>query len=174
VNPTAVIEGVILKLNDRSARPSVHLTIRTDLSDFRWDARKLKDLIDRFLGHVLEAGRPNCPVRMMVHEIRRKADLEDIFSVHPEYWLDVRIEFQTETGCEREARGILEGLGYECSEWIGVEDSESQLGAFHHGSGDTPDLILFVQNHGSRRGFDFLIPVVPEMSLKSQTSRCCN
>jgi hypothetical protein len=60
---------------------------------------------------------------------------------------------------ENGAKTILEDLGYSCSEWVGVEDSEAQLGAFRFGAQDAVALVLFVRNLRTRRICDILIPV---------------
>jgi hypothetical protein len=58
------------------------------------------------------------------------------------------------------AQKILKRLGYRCSEWAGLERPESQLGGFHYGTDDKPSLILFIQNRGTQRNCDMLIPVM--------------
>jgi hypothetical protein len=174
MNPAAIVKGIILKMNSSSPRSSVHLSIPPDLSEFHWDDGHFKDLIEKFVNHVLEISHPDCPVRVAVHEMKRKKDLEEFFSIHPEYWLHLSVESQAETGFESGAKRILEGLGYECSEWIGVEDTESQLGAYHFGTEDKPALIIFVQNHGARRNCDFLIPVVNAALFGYQPGYSCS
>lgn len=148
-----------MKLKDDSSPRPVHLTIPPELSEFSWDSRNFELLIERFLGHVLKISHPGVPVRMTVHEMMRKEDLEEFFSLYPDYWLHVKIHSQSETGLGSGAKEALESLGYRCAEWIGVEDSESQMGVFHAGAREKPALIVFVRNRGARRDCDLLIPV---------------
>jgi hypothetical protein len=54
---------------------------------------------------------------------------------------------------------MFQHLGYRCDEWVGMKESESQLGAFCFGAQDEVALVLFVQNHGTRRNCDLLVPV---------------
>jgi len=112
-------------------------------------------------------------VRVAVHEMKRKTDLEEFISVHPEYWLHLSIESQAATGYEGGAKKILHDLGYECSEWIGMEESESQLGVFRFGTQDLPSLILFFHNRQALRNCNFLIPVVDvsRLSPEAHSSR---
>jgi hypothetical protein len=173
MNPATIVKGIILKLNDRDPRSSIYLSIPTDLSEFRWDDHNFENMIEKFLDHVLRNSHPDSYVRVAVHKMKQKTDLEEFFSIRPEYWLRLRVESQAKTGFESGAQKILEGLGYKCSEWIGVEDSESQLGAFHFGTEDRTALILFAQNQGSRRICDFLIPVSDSVPLLAQANHSC-
>jgi hypothetical protein len=174
VNPERIVKEIILKLNDKWGRSSVYLSIPPDLSEFQWDDSNFEDLIKQFLDHMLDISYSDCPVRMAVHEMKQKTDLERFFSISPEYWLNLSVECQANTGAESGAKKILEGLGYQCSEWIGVEDSESQLGAFHLEAIEKPALILFVQNRGAKRKCDFLIPVANSAIQNLQPTCSCS
>jgi hypothetical protein len=161
MKPAKIIKSIILKLNKIKSRSksALYLSISSDLSDLQWDDGNFKNLIETFLKYLLKISHPSRHVLIAVHEIKQKRDLEDFFSVHPKCWLNLRFECQAENGFESGAKTILGNLGFRCSEWIGVEDSSSQLGAFQFGTQDKPALILFVQNRGARRNCDFLIPV---------------
>ena len=161
MNPETIIRSAALKLNNRPSRstPSLQVSIPPALSEFQWNDRNFENLIERFLEHVLEISSPAGPVRVAVHEMKRKTDLEEFISVHPEYWLHLGVESQAETGYEGGAKKILHDLGYQCSEWIGMEESELQLGVFRFGAQDVPALVLFVHNRRALRNCDFLIPV---------------
>jgi hypothetical protein len=160
MKPAIIIKGIILKLNSKRSRAkaSIQLSIPPALSEFQWDDCNFRNLIEKLINHVLTVSHPAGCVRIAVHEMKRKADLEEFFSIYPEYWLNLSFKSQAKTGFESGAKAILEDLGYRCSEWVGVEDSESQLGAFCFGTQDKPALVLFFQNRGARRNCDFLIP----------------
>jgi hypothetical protein len=172
MNPAQIIRGIILKLNERNSRiqPSLHLSVPAELPEFQWDGCNFQNLIERFIDHVLEISHPESSVRIAVHELKRKKDLEEFFSIHPEYWLHLSVESQAKTGFESGAKKVLEGLGYRCSEWVGMENSESQLGAFCFGTLDKPALVLFFQNRGARRNCDFLIPVANSARVCAQAN----
>jgi hypothetical protein len=172
MNPTIIIKGIILKLNSKRnrAKASIQLSIPPALYEFQWDDCNFRNLIEKFLNHLLTVSHPAGCVRIAVHEMKRKADLEEFFSIYPEYWLNLSFESQAKTRFESGAKAILEDLGYRCSEWVRVEDSESQLGAFCFGTEDKPALILFVQNHRARRNCDFLIPVTNSVRVCTQTN----
>jgi hypothetical protein len=155
------IKDIILRLNNRRSgfRPSIHLTIPPVLSKFPWHDYNLEKVVERFLNHILAISHPERRVRVAVHEKKRMADLEIFFSVSPSYWFHLSVESQSKTGFEDGARKILEELGYCCSEWMGVENSESQLGAFYLGTQDKLAVVLYVESRGARRNCDFLIPV---------------
>jgi hypothetical protein len=172
MNPAETIRGVILKLHRKHSKlkPSLHLSMPPVLSEFRWNDKNFEKLIEKFICHVMTISRSAKSVQIVVHEVRKKADLENFFSIFPSYWLHLGFESQAETGFESGAKRILEDLGFRCSEWVGVEESDSQLGAFHLGAQDSPALILFMQNHGARRNCDFLIPVVDSIPQLAQAN----
>jgi hypothetical protein len=161
MNPAVIIKDTILKLSRKHTKlkSALRLSISPALSEFRWNDKNFEKLIERFVDYVLTISHPARGVEIAVHEMKKKVDLEKFFSIFPEYWFHLSVEIQSKTGFETAAKKILEDLGFQCSEWVGVEESESQLGAFRFGTQASPALILFVQNHGARRNCDFLIPV---------------
>jgi len=172
MNPAVVIKDTITKLSrkDNKLKSSLQLSIPPVLSEFRWDDKNFEKLIERFIDYVLAISQPGRRVQVAVHEMTKKVDLEDFFSIFPAYWLNLSFKSQAETGFESGAKTILEDLGFHCSEWVGVEESESQLGVYRFGAQDSPVLILFVQNHGARRNCDFLIPVVDPIPQLAQAN----
>ncbi len=157
-----IVTEIAPKLRGKSAQigSPFYLSLSSNLAEFNWSGGDLKALLDAFLDHAVEMNHPGRSVRVSIHEKERMSDLENFFSLHPHYWFRLCVEGHSTQGFEKGARQILENLGYHCSEWIGVEGSESQLGAFHCEAQVNPALILFVQSHGSRRTCDFLIPVL--------------
>jgi hypothetical protein len=170
MNPETIIRSAIFRLDSRPSRSksSLQVSIPLVLSEFQWNDRNFESLIEKFLEHVLEISIPAGVVRVAVHEMKRKTDLEEFTSVHPEYWLHLSVESQAETGYEGGAKQILQDLGYQCAEWIGLEESESKLGVFRFGTQDMPALILFIQNRRALRNCDFLIPVVDLLPSSAQ------
>jgi hypothetical protein len=162
MDPEIIATEIIPRLSDKrsGAKPSVYLTISSILSKFRWHDNNLESLIEKFLAHVLEISHPSRSVRIAVHEKKRMSDLERFLSIYPPYWFYLSVEIQSTSGIEDDVKKILEGFGYHCPEWVGIEGSESQLGAFYFGTQRTTPLVLFIQNHGARRNCDFLIPVI--------------
>jgi hypothetical protein len=162
MNPERIATEVIPRISEKHSEggSSVYLSIPSILSEFNWHGGNLEILMEKFLDHVLEICHPARSVRVAVHEKRRMSDVEQFFSISPLYWLQVSVEGQSTSGFEDGAKRILEDLGYRCPEWVGMEGSESQLGAFYFGDQEMPALILFIQNHGARRNCDFLIPVI--------------
>jgi hypothetical protein len=160
MNLIAGIRKVVLGINKkRAGKSSVYLSIPSDVSEFNWQDKNLQKLIRLFLEHVSSASHPGSSIRVSVHEKAGMRDLEKFFSTTPAYWFHFSVQSQAQTGFEKCAREILESLDYHCSEWMGVEDSDSQLGAFHYGTQESISLVLFIENHRSRRICDFLIPV---------------
>ena len=138
---------------------AVYLSMPPSLSEFCWRDGSLEALTRKLLEHVLSISHPARSVRVGVHEKKKFSDLEQFFAILPIYWFQLSIECQSASGLEAGAQRVLESLGYRCPEWMGVEGSESQLGAFHLGTKETPALILYVQNRGARRNCELLIPV---------------
>jgi hypothetical protein len=166
MDPYIISRKVIPALRDRhlAGRPSIYLTISTAISEFNWHGGNLEALIERILKHVFEISTPARSVRIAVHEKKRMADLEQFFCIVPRYWFHLGIESQAVSGFENGIRRILESSGYHCPEWIGVEGSTSQLGAFYLETQQTPALVLFIQSHGARNNCDILIPVMESAS----------
>lgn len=162
MNPERIATDIILKISGKSAEAGspVYLSVPSVLSELSWSESGFESLMEKFLGHVLKICHPGRSIRVSIREKKRMSDLEKFFSLYPNYWLHLSIEGQSTKGFENGARQVLENLGYRCPEWVGLEGSEAQLGAFHSGTQVTPALILYVQNHGSRRTCDFLIPVL--------------
>jgi hypothetical protein len=166
MDPYVISREIIPKLNDKHSAigPSVYFTISSSISEFHWQNGNLEMLIERILDHVLKISDPGSRVRIAVHEKKRMVDLERFFSIFPRYWFHLSVESQATSGFEDGAKRIFKNFGYCCSEWVGVEGSESQLGAFNHEAQETPALVLFIQNHGARRNWDTLIPVLESAS----------
>ena len=141
-------------------RSAVCLSMPLAPYEFRWRGGSLITLTRKLLDHVVSISHPARSVRVGVHERKKFSDLEQFFAISPIYWFQLSIECQSASGLEAGAQRVLESLGYHCREWVGVEGSEAQLGAFHLGTKETPALILYVQNRGARRNCDLLIPVI--------------
>jgi hypothetical protein len=166
MNPNMISSEIIPKLNNKnSARgTAVYLTIPPSISEFCWQYGNLEALIEKLFDYILKVSNPVRPIRVSVHEKRRMVDLEQFYSIFPRYWFHLHLESQAALEFEDGAKRIFESFGYHCSEWIGVEGSASELGAFYHETQKTPALILFVQNNGTRRNCDLLIPVMESVS----------
>jgi hypothetical protein len=146
--------------------PAVYISMPSALSEFCWRGESLKALTKKLLGHVVSSSHPARSVHVAIREKKKLSDLEEFFAISPLYWLQLSIECQSASGLEAGAQRALESLGYRCPEWMGVEGSKSQLGAFHLGTKETPALILCVQNRGARRNCDLLIPVIESDSCQ--------
>jgi len=86
-------------------------------------------------------------------------DMEQFFALSPQFWIHLRIESKDTVGFEDEATKALYDLGYRCGEWVGIENSDSQLGAFHFKMEPKPKIIAWFQNRKKSRKYEFLIPV---------------
>jgi hypothetical protein len=162
MDSAVIIRDVVTKLNDRQneSQSYIHLSIPPILSEFRWRDSHFKDLIKRFFTAALKSSQPKRAIRIAVREMKGKTDLEEFFSISPSRWFRMSMECCANADFTAIAQKILKDLGYRCSEWVGIENSESQLGDFHYGDEDRPAIILFIQNRGTRRNCDFLIPVM--------------
>jgi hypothetical protein len=161
MDPADIVSNIVLRLNKERHElgPQIQLSIPPNLYEFPSNGNKLETLIEKFLAHVLAISHPSRRVRVAVYQKRKMADLQEFFCISPLYWFRFRIESHAATGLENGAKTILKDLGYFCSEWVGVEDSEAQLGAFRFGTQEAVALILFIRNLRARRICDILIPV---------------
>lgn len=161
-------EEIISESGSNRGRDSsaVYLSMPSALSEFCWRGGSLKDLTKKFLGHVVSISHPARSVQVEIREKKKLSDMERFFAISPFYWFQLSIECQSASGPDAGMQRVLESLGYRCPEWIGVEGSESQLGAFYLGTQKTPVLILCVRNRGARRNYDLLIPVIESESCR--------
>jgi len=161
MDPTIILEDIVFKLHKKGKKPylSVRLSSPSILQKFLEHGNKFTNVIERLLDHILAISHPANYVRIAISDIKRKVDLEEFLSFSPRCWLRLSFESQAATGLESGAKEILGDLGYSCSEWVGVEESESQLGIYRFGAKDSPELVLFLQNHGARRNCDLLFPI---------------
>ena len=162
MDPGKIATEIIPRLRERRGGrcPPIHMSISSALAEAPLGGGILEDLIEQFLDHVMEISHPLRCIRVSVRRRKKAADLEKFFCIFPIHWFHLNIESQSMSGFERGIKEILRNLGYHCSEWVGMEGTESQLGAFHLRSQVLPSLVLIVQNHGSRRSCDFMIPVI--------------
>ena len=166
MDPEIFAGEIVPRLNAKygGRKPSVFLTIPCILSEFHWPGGSLETLIEKLLDHLLKISVAARHVRIAVSEKRRMSDLEQFFRIFPRYWFRLSVECQAVSAIEDGAKTILENQGYHCPEWIGIEGSESQLGAFYSGTQQTPAIILYIQNHGARRKCELLIPVTESVT----------
>ena len=141
-----------------------YLTLPPDLPGCFREYGNVEALLNRFLDYALTVSRTKRRVRVSVRRRRTLADMETFFSISPPGWLQASFECEGGTELAEGAREVLESLGYRCSEWIGVEGSEAQLGAYHAESPQATDLILYAWNRGARRGCEFLMPLLESAS----------
>jgi hypothetical protein len=156
-----ILEDIVCKPRKKGHTPylSVHLSSPSILEKFLEQGNAFANVTERLLDHILAISHPAHCVRVAISDMKRKVDLEKFLSISPHNWLRLSFESQAAIGLERGAKEILEDLGYNCSEWVGIEESESQLGAFRFGAKGSLALVLFVQNHGARRNCDLLFPI---------------
>lgn len=176
MNLDANLKKIVYRLNknNKNPGPSIHLSISPLPPGFSRQGNKLETLAEQFLMRTLAFSDPTRCIRVAVRLKRRMADLEEFFSISPARWLQLSAKGALESGIEDSIREVLSDLGFRCSEWIGVEDSEARLGAFHYGASKDPALIVYVQDQGSRRQCDFLIPVTEDAVLFMPSNARCS
>ena len=138
---TEILDSEIIlqsHLRRLAGRPAVYLSMPSALSEFCWRGGSLEALARKFVQYVVSISHPSSSVRVAVREKKTLSDLEQFFAVSPSYWVQLSIECQSAQGFEAGIRQMLERLGYRCPEWVGVEGSESQLGAFYIGMDEAP------------------------------------
>jgi hypothetical protein len=169
------IRRIVFRLNKKQKNigPLIHLSISPLPSGLSWHGGKMGALIEQFLIRMLPFSSPARCIQVAVHMKKRMADLEEFFAVFPDHWLHLSAKGALETGFEASVREVLKDLGFICSEWIGVEDSEAKLGAFNYGASKDLALIAYVQDQGSRRQCDFLVPITESavLFMPSNTQR---
>lgn len=144
--------------------PPIHVTIDPAFAKIPRMEINFEVLLEKFLADLLDRSGPIGRIRIGIHEKRSAPDLEKFLKFSPLHWSHLNIKCQSVSGIEDSIQRLLQELGCQCREWVGVKGSESQLGAFYFQGRETPALVIFIQNHGSRRSCDFLIPVSDSVS----------
>jgi hypothetical protein len=174
MNLDANLKRIVHRLNKKYKKlgPSIHLSLSPSIAGFSRHEGKLEALAEQFLIRTLEFSSHARCIRVAVRLKRRMEDLEKFFSIFPVQWFHLSAKGDLETGFEGSVREVLKDLGFRCSEWIGVEDSEARLGAFHYGASKDLALIVYVQDQGFSRQCDFLIPVTDAAVLLPSNAQC--
>jgi hypothetical protein len=161
MNPATAVDKIVTDLNRKRAlpNPAIRLSLPQAHSHVIPPDRNLAGMIRKFLNHALEISQSTDSIKVAVREKQRMTDLEKFLFISPQYWLHLIISSNSAKGFEDGAKDILKDLGYQCSEWIGMEGSESQLGIYFCGTRKAIALVVFIENRGARRSCDFLIPV---------------
>jgi hypothetical protein len=157
---TALLRRTVLHLNKvhAGAGSSIQLSLSRNLSKFVWHDCSLEILIERLIHYALVIGHSGRPVRIAACRKAKLRDLEKFFDIHPSHWVQLHIDLEA-PGFEKGVRQIFEDHGYQCEEWVGVEDSHQQLGAFSLGAEQAPKLLFWTENRRFRQKCDLLIPV---------------
>jgi hypothetical protein len=166
-----VIEGVILKFNQNrtGTKPAIFARVPPDLPHIVWQSSDLESFIRSFLYNALLVNNPEMPIRIVVQERRRLADLEGFVGISPLYWIQLRVQRHGPGLFDLLAKETLAEFGYRCEEWVGVEGSEAQLGIFSHGEKDRAKIVFCVDVAGHAWKCDFLIPVSDRLLLPSSS-----
>ena len=146
-------------------KPAVSLTVPSILSDIPWPDRKLQELVKLFLYETLLTNYPDAEVSISLRRRSELKDLSEFIGVQPSYWLHLRISGRGVRLSESFIDEFFNDVGYKCSEWVGVAESETRLGIFTAFA--TPDIkIVFCLDDGRfTRKFDLLLPVRESMAL---------
>lgn len=162
MNSERIALDIIPRLRDRRGEncPPIHVTMAPSLSNIHFGDGNFETLLEKFLDHVLVVSHPSGRIRIGIYKKKSASDLEQFFKISPFCWVHLNVQIESESGIEDGVKEILNDLDFHCPEWIGVEGSEAQLGAFHFENRELPSLVVFIRNLGSRRSCDFLIPVV--------------
>jgi hypothetical protein len=166
MNLTKLMRSVVLRCNRllRRTGSSIKLSLPFALCKLLWHDRSLEGLIERLTVRASLAVDPGSPVQITVRQRKKMRDLEKFFGIRPSHWIQLQIARRGPAGLEKDARQILEDLGYSCEEWIGAEGSWPQLGAFSFGSKRLLKLVFWAQWHNNVQKCELLIPVIQPSS----------
>lgn len=160
----ALMRKIVLRLNKKheGVGSSVQLSLPLNLPGLFWHDRSLEKLIERIIHYASVISCPAQPVKIAVRQKTRLLDLEKFFDIHPSRWIQLRIELGA-AGLEERARQILQDHGYRCGEWVEVENSRQQLGAFCLETDRSLKLVLWTENHRFSPKCALLIPVAESL-----------
>jgi len=128
----ALIEEVIQKFsrNRIGVKPAVFVKIPPEQPYVSSGDKALEKLIRVYLYESLLMGNPDTPVHVMVHRRASLKDLETFAGIYPAYWTQLRVQVHSPCILHNLVKEKFNELGYDCDEWIGVENSNAQLAIF--------------------------------------------
>jgi hypothetical protein len=146
-------------------KPAISLTVPSILSDIPWPDRKLQELVKLFLYETLLTNDPDAEVAISLRRRSELKDLSEFIGVQPSYWLHLRISGRGVRLSESFIDEFFQDVGYKCSEWVGVAESETRLGIFT--AFNMPEIkIVFCLDDGRfTRRFDLLLPIRETIAL---------
>jgi hypothetical protein len=164
--PSVITESLAkFRRNRIGNQPRVFVTIAPDTPDLRWGNQSIKEFVRLFLYESLTTGDPDAVIEVA---LRRKIELNDLnafVGIHPSHWVQLRVSGRGLKIMESVVDELFAEVGYRCEEWVGVEDSNTQLGIF--GATDNPELKMVFCLELSRQILkcDLLIPVCERFPL---------
>jgi hypothetical protein len=161
-----LLRKTVLKLNRKHAgvRSSVQLSLPLNLPELFWRDCSFEKLIERLLHYASLIASPARPVRIAVRQNAKMLDLEKFFDIHPSHWVQIKIELGA-AGFGEGVRNIFRDHGFQCDEWVEIEGSRKQLGAFSLKAEHMLKLLFCIENHAFRHRCDLLIPVTVPIAL---------
>jgi hypothetical protein len=164
VDVAKLVPKIVSWLNDTSGpmNPAVHLSISSGIPGFHWEDGSLGLIFKRFFISAVAMGDPQKRIRVDVIEKSKMRGMETFFEFSPLRWIRCSIFFQSSLRFDASAKAIMKEIGYRCSEWIGNEKSDSQLGSFSRNLAGRPELILYLMHRNNDIQCDILIPVIEE------------
>jgi hypothetical protein len=146
-------------------KPPISVTVPSMITDIPWPDRKLQELVKLFLYETLLTNDPDGEVTVSLRRRSELKDLSEFVGVQPSYWLHLRISGRGVRLSESFIDEFFNDVGYKCTEWVGVAESETRLGIFM--AFDMPDIkIVFCLDDGCfTRKFDLLLPVREPVAL---------
>ena len=178
IDLSELVPDIVTRMNNSrgATKASVHLAIPSDISRFQWKDNSLELMIKSFLMEARMASRHKKTVHMKITEKSKMKGLEMFFAFSPLRWIHCSIVFQAFSKFTDSAKSIAGGLGYQCLEWIGSDNSDDQLGAYCRNPKENPEMILYLSHRETRIQCDLLIPVVEhsKRSLNSYHAAACS
>jgi hypothetical protein len=155
-----LLRKIVLQLNKKHAGvgSSVQISLPLNLPEIFWRDCSFEKLIESLMYYASWIASPARPVRIAVRQNARMLDLEKFFNIHPSHWVQIKIDLVA-SGYGESVRKIFRDHGFQCEEWVGVEDSRKQLGVFSLKAEHRLKLLFWVESHAFRRKTDLLIPV---------------
>jgi hypothetical protein len=155
-----LIEEVIRRFtrNRIGPKPVVFVKIPPKLLYLPSRNESLEKLIRVYLYESLLMGNPDTPVRIMIHRPAPLKDLESFVGICPIYWTQLRIQMHGLCILNNLVKEKFSEIGYDCEEWVGVENATAQLAIF--GSSWPGTKVIFCADVAKDvTKYDLLIPV---------------
>ena len=154
-----VIQDAIARFsrNRIGEKPPVSIRISAALPTTSWPDGSLRRIVKALLYEALMSNNPEAPMEVC---LRRRSELKEFDAfvrLHPMYWAQVRVAGRGLRLRDLSFEEVLNDLGYESEEWLGIKNTTTQFAVFAKG---LHQKLIFCTDPGNTvKKYDLLLPI---------------